>query len=116
SRPTKRLCRFGHGAGGRYHTREAETMIESRCGLLCGECSYREPMGCKGCAVIEKPFWGDACPVKSCCEAKGLEHCGACGEFPCALLTGFAYDPDQGDDGKRIEQCRLWRGAEKEAL
>ena len=91
-------------------------MIESRCGLLCGECSYREPMGCKGCTAIEKPFWGDACPVKSCCEAKELEHCGTCGEFPCALLTGFAYDPDQGDDGKRIEQCRCWRDAEKEAV
>lgn len=32
-------------------------MIESRCGILCSECSYREQMNCKGCITIEKPFW-----------------------------------------------------------
>lgn len=45
-------------------------MIESRCGLLCSDCSFRETMGCKGCVNIDKPFWGDSCPVKSCCEKK----------------------------------------------
>lgn len=84
-------------------------MIESRCGLLCSECSYQEQMGCKGCVSIEKPFWGESCPVKSCCEGKHLAHCGACSEFPCALLNQFAYDPKQGDDGKRITQCEKWR-------
>ena len=54
-------------------------MIESRCGILCSQCSYREQTGCKGCVNIEKPFWGEGCPVKSCCEAKG-EHCGQCSE------------------------------------
>ncbi|HNX65184.1 MAG TPA: DUF3795 domain-containing protein [Oscillospiraceae bacterium] len=85
-------------------------MIESRCGILCGECEYRESMGCKGCVNIEKPFWGDACPVKSCCEGKGLENCGMCEVFPCELLNSFAYDKEQGDDGKRILQCRKWCG------
>ena len=46
-------------------------MIDSRCGLLCSDCSFRETMGCKGCVNIDKPFWGDSCPVKSCCEKKG---------------------------------------------
>ncbi|MDR0465742.1 MAG: DUF3795 domain-containing protein, partial [Deltaproteobacteria bacterium] len=45
-------------------------MVESRCGILCGECEYREKMNCKGCIAIAKPFWGDACPVKSWCEEK----------------------------------------------
>ena len=85
-------------------------MIESRCGILCGECGYRESMGCKGCVNIEKPFWGDACPVKSCCEGKGLENCGMCEAFPCELLNSFAYDKEHGDDGKRITQCRKWCG------
>lgn len=83
-------------------------MIESRCGLLCSECDYREQAGCKGCVNIEKPFWGESCPVKSCCEEKGHEHCGQCENFPCALLKQFAYDEKQGDNGKRIEQCRCW--------
>lgn len=88
--------------------RSVYNMIESRCGLQCSECGYREQMSCGGCSSIEKPFWGDACPVKSCCEDKSHGHCGQCKEFPCGLLNQFAYDKEQGDDGKRIEQCRKW--------
>ena len=83
-------------------------MIESRCGILCNECKYKEPMKCYGCVNIAKPFWGEQCPVKSCCENKNLEHCGKCEVFPCELLTQFAYDKEQGDNGKRIEQCKKW--------
>jgi len=32
-------------------------MIESRCGILCGQCQYREQMGCAGCVNIQKPFY-----------------------------------------------------------
>lgn len=83
-------------------------MVDSMCGILCGECKYREQMECKGCVNISKPFWGDSCPVKSCCESKHKEHCGLCEEFPWALLNKFSYDKEQGDNGKRIEQCRKW--------
>lgn len=88
-------------------------MAESRCGLLCSECGYREQMGCGGCTQIDKPFWGEACPVKMCCENHGFSHCGQCREFPCPLLNQFAYDKEQGDDGKRIEQCRRWAETEE---
>ncbi len=84
-------------------------MIQSRCGLLCGECSEREIMNCPGCVQMQKPFWGESCPVKACCEEKRRQHCGQCDTFPCALLTQFAYDEKQGDQGKRIAQCRAWR-------
>lgn len=84
-------------------------MVESRCGILCSECEYKEKMGCKGCISIEKPFWGETCPVKSCCEEKDILHCGMCSEFPCKLLNQYAYDAEQGDDGKRIVQCRCWK-------
>jgi len=87
-------------------------MIESRCGIVCSACTYRESTGCTGCAVIEKPFWGD-CPVKTCCEQKSLSHCGLCGDFPCETLSSFSYDKEHGDDGKRIEQCRKWLIGEK---
>jgi len=84
-------------------------MIESRCGIVCSECSYRESMGCIGCANISKPFWAESCPVKSCCEGKMFTHCGECSDLPCKILTAFAYDKEQGDDGKRIEQCKKWK-------
>ncbi len=83
-------------------------MVESRCGILCSTCKYQESMGCKGCVQIDNPFWG-SCPVKSSCEGKGHSHCGECGEFPCGLLNQFAYDEKEGDDGRRIEQCRQWK-------
>ncbi len=90
-------------------TGECGGAAESRCGILCGGCSYRGQMNCAGCVHIQKPFWGEACPVKSCCEERGYAHCGQCGDFPCELLKQFAYDEKQGDGGKRIEQCRCWK-------
>ena len=30
-------------------------MIESRCGIKCGSCAYKEQMGCTGCLHIQKP-------------------------------------------------------------
>lgn len=83
-------------------------MVESRCGIDCSKCEYKESAGCKGCLVIDKPFWGENCPVKSCCENKSLLHCGECKTFPCDLLNSFAYDKEQGDNGMRIEQCKRW--------
>lgn len=84
-------------------------MTESRCGIKCSQCAYKEQMNCKGCVNISKPFWGESCPVKSCCEGKQLEHCGHCEEFPCELLKQFSYDEKEGDGGRRIDQCRCWK-------
>ena len=83
-------------------------MVESRCGILCSKCEYQEKMNCKGCIAIDRPFWGDSCPVKSCCEEQKHNHCGECTDFPCPLLIEFAYDEKEGDNGKRIETCRYW--------
>lgn len=83
-------------------------MVGSRCGLSCAECTYRASVGCKGCVQIQQPFWGESCPIKTCCEGRELAHCGLCGEFPCKLLEQFAYDKEQGDGGARIERCRRW--------
>ena len=88
-------------------------MVESRCGILCSQCEYRESLNCEGCVNIDKPFWGDSCPVKNCCEGRVHDHCGQCSDFPCALLAQFAYDVEQGDNGKRIEICRGWVGKEQ---
>jgi hypothetical protein len=82
-------------------------MVESRCGIFCSQCEYLEQCG-GGCTKISKPFWGDSCSVKDCCEGRGHDHCGQCSEFPCELLNEFAYDKEQGDDGKRIRTCRRW--------
>jgi len=73
-------------------------------------------MNCGGCVSIDKPFWGDSCPVKSCCEERNFKHCGQCNEFPCELLKQFAYDKEQGDDGLRIETCKGWSNYERHGI
>ena len=89
--------------------KECGDMIESRCGIKCGSCAYKEQMGCTGCLHIQKPFWGEGCPVKSCVEEKKLQHCGECETFPCELAKAFAYDEKQGDGGERLKTCRCWK-------
>jgi nitroimidazol reductase NimA-like FMN-containing flavoprotein (pyridoxamine 5'-phosphate oxidase superfamily) len=69
-----------------------------------------------GCTKITKPFWGDSCSVKDCCESREHTHCGLCSDFPCELLNSFAYDAEQGDDGKRIETCRMWANYDKHRI
>ncbi|MEF9864472.1 MAG: DUF3795 domain-containing protein [Christensenellaceae bacterium] len=86
-------------------------VIESRCGRICAECDYFEK--CGGCVSREKPVWANKCPIKSCVEEKKIEHCGQCNAFACKKLVAFANDRDYGDDGLRVEQCRMW--AEEQA-
>lgn len=92
-------------------------IISSRCGIRCEDCHYLKDGVCSGkCCEISKPFWGEQCPVKSCCESKHLQHCGQCPAFPCDLLKQFAYDPKQGDDGLRIQNCLAWREESQRAV
>ena len=81
-------------------------MVESRCGLMCSQCSYAQSHGCKGCNS-GNPFWGE-CPVRECCTGKGQNHCGLCEGFVCKQLNDYAYDEEQGDNGKRIENLKVW--------
>lgn len=83
-------------------------MTDTRCGLSCKDCTYREPCNCKGCiATNGNPFHGE-CPVAACCQKKGFTHCGECPDIPCELLSQYSCDPEHGDtpSGARIERCK----------
>ncbi len=76
------------------------------CGLDCGACDYREKCNCPTCHVAAgEMFWGQ-CPIAKCNMSKGFDNCSQCAEFPCDQLTQFAFDKEQGDNGKRIETLR----------
>lgn len=86
--------------------------VDSRCGLHCTGCTWKESHGCRGCIPTNgNPFHGE-CPVAVCCQKKGLVHCGQCPEIPCELLTSYSCDKENGDSpvGARIEQCKRWAG------
>lgn len=85
-------------------------MIDTRCGLKCVGCGFKDSNKCGGCiATNGNPFHGE-CPVAQCCQNKGLTHCGECKDIPCELLTQYSCDPVHGDTppGLRIEQCIKW--------
>lgn len=87
--------------------------IESYCGILCTACEYRDSCNCGTCVATKgKPFHqkeDETCPVAACAIGRNLRFCGECWEFPCELLKQFSFDKEQGDDGKRIEQCKKWK-------
>ncbi len=111
--------------------------VQSRCGLLCRWCTYRESLGCGGCIETNgNPFHGE-CPVAKCCQDKSHTHCGECADLPsecsdancqkansegfypcgdcektsCGKLHSYSYkDPNHGDNppGARVTICREW--------
>ena len=81
----------------------------SRCGIYCGDCEYREKFHCATCRESQgKPFWG-SCELAQCSIDKGIDNCSLCKDFPCKLLTEYAYNEEQGDNGQRIMNLREWR-------
>ncbi|SHO45524.1 Type 1 glutamine amidotransferase-like domain-containing protein [Anaerocolumna xylanovorans] len=88
-------------------------MIDSRCGLHCTNCSWKETHGCMGCIEsMGNPFHGE-CSIAVCCQNKGLMHCGECSNIPCSKLYQYSYlDKEHGDkpQGERVTVCRKWAG------
>ena len=86
-------------------------MIDSRCGLHCTGCEWKDSHGCGGCIETKgHPFHGE-CPIAICCQDKGLTHCGECDIIPCDKLYAYSYlDPEHGDkpQGARVTTCRKW--------
>ena len=86
-------------------------MVDSRCGLHCTGCEWKESCGCGGCIeTMGHPFHGE-CPIAVCCQDKGYLYCGECNIIPCDKLYSYSYlDSEHGDkpQGARVEVCRRW--------
>jgi len=84
---------------------------QSRCGLLCNFCDFKESDNCKGCISSNgNPFYGE-CPIAQCCQKKELEHCGLCEQLPCAKLKDYSCGDGEHCDnpkGSRLEILRMW--------
>lgn len=96
--------------GGFSRKRQQEILLTTYCGLDCTNCAWKEPCHCGGCVSTKgMPFHAEkqACPVAACTIKKNISFCGECADFPCRLLTDYSYDTEHGDNGARIERCRL---------
>ncbi len=88
-----------------------EDMFDSFCGLKCSACECKEANNCKGCIDSGgKPFHGE-CEIAACAVSKNIRFCGECKDFFCAnsfceILKKYAFNPEHGDNGARIEHCK----------
>ncbi len=53
-------------------------MSETYCGKSCDECTYRESLGCPGCAAGPGAADSGSCRLASCCRERGHERCRMC--------------------------------------
>ena len=90
-----------------------QSMVQSRCGLMCQSCSFKESIGCGGCIETKgRPFHGE-CSIAQCCQNKGFVYCGECSDMPCATLYQYSVlDKEHGDKpaGARLNVLRRWAG------
>lgn len=76
-----------------------KTEIATPCGLYCGACIdyvvYRNCHGCRcECGECKALEHRKLCDLYNCCvKQKNLVDCSECGEFPCARLIRFCYNP-----------------------
>lgn len=71
------------------------------CGDWCGKCPHF-PAGCAGCDESKLT----TCKILACAARKGIEHCGLCPSFPCAMLRGIVPD-DRLPAGYHVESLSL---------
>lgn len=79
--------------------------FDSYCGLVCKDCKKKDT--CGGC------FSGcrEGCAIAACAGNRNRRFCGECGDFPCEALKRYAFEPEQGDGGQRIENCKAIKTA-----
>lgn len=75
------------------------------CGVDCAVCPDFTGGVCPGC---RKSTWpeGDACPPIPCCQEKGIDLCGRCPQFPCAMMAEF-YEESDGHREAYRRMCLL---------
>jgi hypothetical protein len=64
-----------------------EYAIDTRCGLICATCTFREKFNCGGCISTNgHPFHGE-CAVAICCQDKDFLFCGCARISPASCCT-----------------------------
>ena len=86
------------------------------CGADCGDCStferflrgdhaalVNDETGYRCCWLPDDYPAGRDCPIRVCCEEKGVLVCGSCGEFAeCARMREFYAEPGYEELRRRM--------------
>lgn len=82
-----------------------------KAGEGAGEIMAKAPF-CMGCCGDRAVQWSGDCAIRLCCaDEKGLAHCGACADFPCAQLNDWALDAEH--HAAALEKLREIRAQEE---
>jgi hypothetical protein len=64
-----------------------EYAIDTRCGLICATCTFKEKFNCGGCIKTDgHPFHGD-CAVAVCCQNRGFFFAACARISPASCCT-----------------------------
>ena len=77
------------------------------CGMPCALCTRYRTAGdsrCPGCSC--DGYYTVPCKVHRCVRERGLDHCGACGEFPCPRLGKMGDFRDLNTGRVKERTCR----------
>ena len=98
--------------------RDAPTRIVQYCGADCSSCdtyqrfltgdesgAVNTETGYRCCWLPERYLDGRDCPIKQCCEGKGIPYCGMCREMErCTRMEAFYSQPGYGALKQRMLQ------------
>ena len=66
-------------------------------------------MDCAGCRSDAPAVFCAGCAMRTCAGARGLAHCAACGEYPCAIVEKSL--PGGSAGRAALKRPGLWRFA-----
>lgn len=111
---TRKVSLWMDGESSEFYVSDLKK-AQSRCGLLCDPCTYKESHSCGSCIKTNgHPFHGE-CPVAICCQERGFVHCGQCSDMPCEKLYEYSCGVSEHCDrpkGARLEMLRMWKDNE----
>lgn len=83
-------------------------MSENYCGKDCAACTYKEQLGCPGCAAGPGKRFRGTCDLAKCCQEKGHRTCETCQIIShCGVYRGRERIPENRIKRREAEQARL---------
>lgn len=111
-------CLVARGATATPPAADLQPSLVAACGIYCGACPAQSAslkaiqthgdIKCLGCwNQKHSPAYAPKCAVRKCAQARKIQSCGQCKDYPCALLPPLFNDkPKYGLREKNLNAVR----------